>query len=140
MDRFGGRPFSPKYEALENRAAVLKALAGDSHGIALTGWVAGNKVAPSLRILPLSAQSDAQPYTPALADVSQGRYPLSSYLHLYVNARPGVPLEPFIKEYLRIALSEEGQALVRGQLNSEEGYVPLSPADLAAEREKLKKL
>ncbi len=140
MDRFGGLPFSTKYEALQNRVEVLKAVASDSHGIGLTGWVSGNKVAPALRILSLSQQPGGPAYSPALADVSQGHYPLSSYLHLYVNARSGNPLEPFIKEYLRIALSDEGQALVHAQMASEEGYVPLSPEDLATEREKLKDL
>lgn len=139
-DRFGARPFSPKYEALENRDAVLKALAGDSHGIALTGWAASNKAAPNLRIVALSEKPDGQAFGPGLKDVASGHYPLSSYLHLYINAKPGEPVEAFIKAYLALALSDEGQALVKKQTASAEGYVPLSAGDLAAEREKLKGL
>ena len=134
MDRFGGLPFSAHYEALDSVTAVQRAVATDSHGIGLTGWA---KADPALRIVPLSTKAGETAHGPALADVAAGAYPLSSYLHLFVNAAPGQPLEPFIKAYLRVALSDEGQALVRAQTASAEGYVPLSAADLASERRKL---
>lgn len=140
IDRFGGRPFSAHYEALGDRRAVLSALAGDSHGIAVTGWVSANTLAPALRIVPLSQTPQGPAYGPSLDAVAQGKYPLSSYMYLFVNAEPGKPLAPFIKAYLRLALSDEGQALIRGQVNSREGYVPLSPADLAEARAQLEGL
>lgn len=136
MDRFGGLPFSAHYEALDSVGAVLKAVASDSHGIGLVGWAKGSK----LRIVPLSVKAGEAAHGPGLEEVAAGAYPLSSYLHLYVNAASGKALEPFIKEYLRIALSDEGQALVRAQTASEEGYVPLSASDLAHERQKLERL
>lgn len=136
IDRFGGRPFSLHYEALDSVAEVLEAVAGDSHGIGLTGWSAADKISPGLRIVPLDAGRGAK--GPGLADVRRGEYPLSSYLHLLVSATPGQPLEPFIKDYLRLALSDDGQALVKAQMGSVEGYVPLSAEDLAREREKLR--
>lgn len=137
LQRFGGRPFSLHYEALDSVAEVLEAVAGDSHGIALTGWAAAEKIAPGLRIVPVSESASAPAYGPGLGDVASGHYPLSSSLHLLVNGQPGQPLEPFIKEYLRIALSDEGQALVRAQTATAEGYVPLSAEDLARERARL---
>lgn len=140
MDRFAGKPFSPRYEALNSVQDVLKAVASDPYGIGLTGWAAGEKIAPGLRIVPLSRSATEPAYSPALEDVAKGAYPLSAFLHLYVNAVPGQPLEPFIKAYLRLALSDEGQALVRQQTASAEGYVPLSAADLDRERRKLEAL
>ncbi|MDE1167246.1 MAG: substrate-binding domain-containing protein [Pseudomonas sp.] len=137
LDRFAGLPFSPHYEPLDNAAAVLKAVAGDSHGIGLTGWFAAGKLAPTLRIVPLSTKAGEPAHGPSLAEVGKGQYPLSSYLHLFVNAAPGQPLAPFIKQYLRLALSDEGQALVRAQTDSAEGYVPLDARQLAVERSKL---
>ncbi|WP_416424199.1 substrate-binding domain-containing protein [Pseudomonas sp. App30] len=136
MDRFGGRPFSPHYEALDSVGAVLKAVASDSHGIGLTGWANGAKLAPGLHIVPLASKAGEAAHGPALADVAAGAYPLSSYLHLFVGNAPA----PFIKAYLQMALSDEGQALVRAQTASAEGYVPLSAADLARERQKLREL
>jgi len=140
MDRFGGKPFSPHYEALDSVGAVLKAVATDSHGIGLVGWANSGTLAPGLRIVPLAAKPGEAARGPALEDVAAGAYPLSSYLHLFVNAAPGQRLEPFIKAYLAAALSDEGQALVRTQTASAEGYVPLSAQDLAQERRKLDSL
>ncbi|WP_226504552.1 substrate-binding domain-containing protein [Pseudomonas sp. MWU16-30317] len=140
MDRFGGLPFSVHYEALDSVAQVLKAVAGDSHGIALTGWASTGKLAPGLRLVALSTAPGQAAHGPAYDEVASGAYPLSSYLHLFVNATPGQPLEPFIKAYLQVALSDEGQALVRAQRDTAEGYVPLSAEELATEREKLKGL
>lgn len=140
MDRFGGLPFSLHYEALDSVAEVLEAVAGDSHGIALTGWANAGKLAPGVHLLALSGATGEAAHGPAYDEVASGAYPLSSYLHLFVNGAPGQPLEPFIKAYLQVALSDEGQALVRAQRDTAEGYVPLSPEDLATERQKLQGL
>lgn len=140
MDRFGGLPLSVHYEALDSVAEVLKAVAGDSHGIALSGWAHGGKLAPGLHLVAVSRKAGEPAYGPGYDAVASGAYPLSAYLHLYVNARPDQPLEPFIKAYLQVALSDEGQALIKAQRETAEGYVPLSARDLAIEREKLERL
>lgn len=140
MDRFAGQPWSLKYEALETREAVIAAVAADPYGIGLTGWVNAAKTSKEVRVLPLAAKSGEKAYGPDYASVAAGQYPLSAYLHLYVDAAPGQALEPFIKAYLAMALSPEGQAIVRGQKDSAEGYVPLSAEDLTAEKAKLPSL
>jgi phosphate transport system substrate-binding protein len=140
LDKLGGLPFAGKYEALSTREEVIAAVANDLYGIGLTGWVDATKTSTQVRVLPLAANAGEAFMTPAYEDVATGRYPLSSYLHLYVDQRPGQKLPPFIKEYLRMALSDEGQKLVREQRESEEGYVPLSAADLQKERKKLEAL
>lgn len=140
MDRFGGLPMSLHYEALDTVGEVLKAVAGDSHGIALTGWAHGGKLAPGLHLVALSRNAGQPAYGPGYDAVASGAYPLSAYLHLYVNARTGQPLEPFIKAYLQLALSDEGQELIKAQRDTAEGYVPLSADDLAIERKKLEGL
>lgn len=140
MDKFGGQPWSLKYEALPNREAVIAAVAADPYGIGLTGWVNAAKTSDNVRILPLAANAESKAYTPDYSNVAAGRYPLSAYLHLYVDAVPGQKLEPFIKAYLQMALSAEGQAIIQAQKDTEEGYVPLSAADLALEKAKLKAL
>lgn len=140
MDRFGGLPLSLHYEALDSVAEVLKAVAGDSHGIALTGWADGGKLAPGLHLVAVSRKAGEAAHGPDYDAVASGAYPLSAYLHLYVNARPGEPLEPFIKAYLQLALSDEGQALIKAQRDTTEGYVPLSGGDLAIERKKVQGL
>lgn len=140
MDKLGGKPFSAKYEALNSREEVIEAVTNDPYGIGLTGWVDASKTAKNVRVLPLAAKA-GQPFkSPDYTTVAAGEYPLSAFLHLYVNNPPGQKLPPFIKAYLQMALSDEGQNAVREQRDSEEGYVPLSAADLQKERRKLEGL
>ena len=53
--------------------------------------------------------------------MTSGKYPLSRFLYLYVNKAPGKPLDPLVKEYLKLILSKEGQEVV-----VKDGYLPLS--------------
>lgn len=138
--RFGGRPFAIKYEALPSREAVLRAVASDPFGIALLGWVDAIKTTSQVRVLPLAASTGGAFHTPAYDEVRRGQYPLSAAVQLYVNKAPGQPLDPLVREYLRLALSREGQDILARQRDTEEGYVPLSPQDLEQELAKLKAL
>lgn len=140
MRYFGGRPFSPRYEALSSREALIRAVAADPYGMALVGWMNAAAVSGGVRVLPLASGPGAAFHTPALDDVRRGLYPFSAPVQFYVNKAPGRQLEPLVLEYLRLALSDEGQGLVAAQTASEEGYVPLSPEDLRQERQKLEAL
>jgi len=63
-------------------------------------------------------------------NIRAGRYPLDRYLLIYV--RP--PVAPHVREFVRFALSREGQMAVAA---SPQGYLPLSAAQAAAELAKL---
>ncbi|CAN5317521.1 phosphate ABC transporter substrate-binding protein PstS [soil metagenome] len=130
---FRGQPFAAQYEALPSREAVLRAVAADPYGIGMVGWIDAAAVTPGLRVLPLAAARGEAFHGPSYEEVRRGLYPLSAAVQFYVDKRPGQPLDPLVREYLRLALSRDGQALVAKQTDSEEGYVPLSPADLARE-------
>jgi phosphate transport system substrate-binding protein len=65
-------------------------------------------------------------------NVMSGKYALWRYLYLYINTAPGKPLDPLVKEYVKLILSREGQEVV-----VKDGYDPL-PASVVAEE--LKKL
>jgi phosphate transport system substrate-binding protein len=135
--RLGDHPYAIKYEALGSREAVLRAVAEDPYGIALLGWVDAAKTTDQVRVLPLAARTGEPFHTPAWEDVRRGLYPLSAAVQLYVDKAPGKPLDPLVREYLRLALSPEGQAILATQKDSEEGYVPLSPDDLRVQRQML---
>ena len=64
-------------------------------------------------------------------------YPLTGSIRVYFNAAPGKPLEPWMREYMRLALSKEGQDLLKS-LAAENGYIALEPAKVVEELEKLK--
>lgn len=132
-----GRPFSLRYEALEKPADVLRALADDPYGIALLGFVDAASVSDAVRPLPIAARAGEPFVLPTYDVVKSGRYPFSAYLHIYVDREPGKPLDPFLKEYLRMVLSREGQSILANQKDTEEGYVPLAPQLIEAELKKL---
>jgi len=90
-------------------------------------------VTPNVKVVPLSAE-DGGPYiTPDLKNVYTHKYPLSRYVYIYVNRKPGAQLEPKIKEFLKMVLSRQGQDVV-----AKEGvYIPLQPEVVAQELRKL---
>jgi phosphate transport system substrate-binding protein len=65
-------------------------------------------------------------------DVKSGKYPLSRFLYIYINRAPGKPLDPIVKEYIKLILSKEGQEVV-----IKDGYLPLSAEIVKQELAKL---
>jgi len=127
-------PFASRYEALPKAADILAAVAGDVYGVALAGFADAAKLNPDVRLVPLARGAGA-PFADAAYDqVAAGRYPYVPYLRFYVNRGPGKPLDPFVREYLRMVLSPEGQAIIAAQKDAEDGYVPLDQAELARAR------
>ena len=58
---------------------------------------------------------------------------MSRFIYIYVNRRPGNPLDPKVKEFLKLALSKEGQEAV-----VKEGiFLPLAANIVDQERAKL---
>ena len=52
--------------------------------------------------------------TGSYEDVVSGKYPLARFLYLYVNKAPGKPLDPLVREFLKLVLSQR-RAGGRGQ-------------------------
>jgi phosphate transport system substrate-binding protein len=111
----------------EVAAAIMSALARDPDGIAFGN---GSYMTQDVKALGLSVDSVLSQFT--LDDIASGRYPLQRYLYIYVNRKPGLPLDPLMSEFLRFILSREGQSLV-----SKDGYLPLPPSIDAHELRKL---
>ena len=56
------------------------------------------------------AYTEAGPYTTgSFEDVLHRTYPLSRLIYLYAGTPPGSPIDPLAKEFIRVALSHEGQ-------------------------------
>ncbi len=130
-------PFTRRYEALPKGADIINALANDVYGIAFVPFIDAQALTTNVKVLPLAAKEGGPFADASYENVAAGRYPYSPHLHIYVNRAPGKPLDPFVKEYLRLVLSREGQAIIEAQKDSDEGYVPLSGSDLATELAKL---
>jgi phosphate transport system substrate-binding protein len=103
-------------------ASVVQGVTEDRFGVGYSGI--GYKTS-GVKALQL-AEKD-QYFDGAYANVTSGKYPLSRFLYLYVNKAPGKPLDPLVKEYLKLILSKEGQEVV-----VKDGYLPL-PSNLVKE-------
>jgi phosphate transport system substrate-binding protein len=130
----GGRPFDEQFTGLAESADVVREVGNDPLGI---GFAAMNRATPAVRVVPLSQAKGERPSRGTRADLIAGRYPLDRYLLIYVRIPPGGRLDPIARDYLRLALSPEGQqAIASGHL----GYLPLSAEEAAAERARLEAL
>lgn len=136
MMYMGKRQFTRNYESREKNVDVAKAVAQDPQGIAFIGFLDATTV-PGIRLLPLSYRAGEPAAGPSYENVAAGKYPYSPFMHMYVNRAPGKPMDPLVKEYLRLVLSKEGQAIIAAQKDTDEGYVPLSEVELAEELAKL---
>jgi phosphate transport system substrate-binding protein len=88
---------------------------------------------PNVKVVPLSQKDGGECVMPTLDTVYSHTYPLSRYVYIYVNRKPGTPLAPKVKEFLKMVLSQQGQDVV-----AKEGvYIPLQPEVV---KEELKKL
>jgi phosphate transport system substrate-binding protein len=88
---------------------------------------------PDVRVVPL-AEKDGDPFImPTIETVYNHTYPLSRYVYIYVNRKPGTPLEPKIKEFLKAVLSKQGQDVVA----AEGVFMPLLPEVVKEELAKL---
>ncbi len=110
-------------------ASVVQAVTASINSIGYSGI--GYKTS-GVKALAL-AKKEGKEYVEATAENAvRGNYPLSRYLYIYVNKHPNKPLDPLVKEFLKMVLSRIGQEVV-----VKDGYIPL-PARVA--RKELAKL
>ena len=73
-----------------------------------------------VKALALAKKDGDTYYGTGVSDVMSGNYPLARFLYVYVNKKPGEPLNPMIREFLKYAMSREGQEVV-----VKDGYLPI---------------
>ena len=87
---------------------------------------------PNAKIVAL-AQTDAGPFsTGTFEEIANRSYPLSRLIYLYLNSPPGTPPDPVAKEFIRVALSREGQQEV-----ARTAFLPLPASFVRESTEKL---
>jgi len=110
-------------------ASVVQGVTNDRYGIGYSGI--GYRTS-GVRIVPLTEKDGGALSEGSYDDVVAKKYPLARYLYLYVNKAPGKPLDPLIKEFLKLVYSREGQEVV-----VKDGYLPLTAAIVSEELRKL---
>jgi len=110
--------------------AVMQSVAADPAGIAYARF---DPEQPGVKAVAVSAAPGGPFVAGAFENVRNQSYPLARTVHIYLNRAPGRPLDPRVREFLRFALSREGQRIV-----AEDGHFLPLPPDLI--REELAKL
>lgn len=109
---------------------MLEDLAKDPDGIAFTGLQFTN---PGVKYLAIAEDAGGPYVTPSLLSTSDRTYPMVRSIYILLNRKPGAPVDPKLKEFLRYVLSRSGQEDVM----KEGDFLPLTPALL---QEQLRKL
>ena len=109
-------------------SAVVSSVANDLGGIGYSGI--GYKTA-DVKVVPLAKKGDK--YIDATPENAYaGKYPLSRFLWLSVNYRPGSQLDPLRLEFIRYVFSRQGQEVV-----AKDGYLPITARVAAKELAKV---
>jgi phosphate transport system substrate-binding protein len=111
-------------------ASVVEGVAHDIAGIGYSGI---GYATSGVRALPLSDKKGGHAEAANYQNVLSGKYPLSRMLYIYVAKKPGQPLPKVVEEFLKFALSREGQEIV-----VKDGYDPLTAQMIAAQLKSLK--
>jgi phosphate transport system substrate-binding protein len=130
-DKWGLAHNARNYQMLSTYADVTRKVSQDPAGIGITAL---NRATPDVKVVGVTAGDWGDPLYGSRDDVRSGRYPFDRFLYVYVRRLPGQPLDPFVKEYLRMVLSKEGQEAIAADAK---GYLPLNAAELAGELAKL---
>lgn len=125
-------PSDKSAQRLGVRSMLANELARDRHGIAWTIMPQAKGI-PGLRAVPLARRVGEPFIMPSEATFRDRSYPLVRSIYIYLNRKPGAPVEPRLREFLRFILSAQGQDIVADG----SGFLPLPAAYVAAERAKL---
>lgn len=107
-------------------------VAADKYAIAYTGLAWDDN--PKTKVLKLSATPNGPFHAATFDEVAAQTYPLSRVIYIFVNKAPGKPLNPVLEEFLRFALSRQGQEdVVKDAI-----FTPLPPALDAKQIDKLR--
>jgi phosphate transport system substrate-binding protein len=120
----------PDGEVINAGTYILDAVAKDPDAIGFANLLFEN---PSVKQVALAAENGS-PYVTASPESAWRRdYPLTRYSTVYVNRRPGQPLDPKVAEFLRYILSREGvEAVIK-----DKAFLPLHPKVVSEELQKL---
>lgn len=105
-------------------SAVVQGISSDEQGIGYSGI---GYVTSGVKTLSLAEKSGQKAVSPSYENCINGKYPLSRYLLIYVNKKPGEPLDTLTREFIKFIVSKDGQEIV-----TKDGYYPI-PAKVSAD-------
>ncbi len=85
-----------------------------------------------VKAVPIAAKQGDECHPATAEQAYSGKYPLSRFLYIYVNKAPNKPLDPLVKEFVKMILSKDGQEGV-----VKDGYFPIPATVVDAELKKI---
>jgi len=110
--------------------AIAQGVAADPYAIGYTGLTS---VIDGTKALAVANNEKGPYYKGSFQEVVDQKYPLSRVIYIYLNRKPGEPLDPKIREFLKFILSEQGQQ----DVVKEGVFLPLTPQIVKEELAKL---
>ena len=111
---------------------VTQAIANDRLAI---GYAAYGSMTHGVKPLAIAIKARYPYYMPNWETISQGDYPLTRFLYLYVNKAPNTRLPTLIQEFLKFAFSTAGQKVVITQ-----GAIPLPAGVIGQELQAIREV
>ena len=105
-------------------ASVVQGITVDRYAIGYSGI---GYATAGVRAVPLAEKEGGKCVEATAYNSYAGTYPLARFLYVYVNTAPGKALDPLTREFLKLALSKDGQQDV-----VKDGYFPV-PSTVAKE-------
>ena len=114
----GNGDYKPSVKEQPGSSSVVQGVASDAPGIGYSGI---GYLTADVCAVPLAHDSGSDPIPATPEYAYTGEYPLSRFLYVYVNRRPGSELDPLRREFVRYMFSTEGQEDV-----IKDGYYPIT--------------
>ncbi|MFN2372045.1 MAG: PstS family phosphate ABC transporter substrate-binding protein [Candidatus Krumholzibacteriia bacterium] len=118
--------FKDEVKEQPGSSSVVQGVASDKYAIGYSGI---GYITPDVRAVPLSDETGkVSEFVAAEAENAySGDFPLSRFLYVYINHKPGSKLDDLRAEFVRFVFSQQGQEVV-----VKDGYLPV-PAAVARE-------
>jgi len=113
---FGG-DFKPSINEQPGSSSVVQGVTESLNGIGYSGI--GYQTS-GVRAIPLARDENSNMAAPTADNAASGDYPLARYLYVYINKHPNRPLDPMMREFVKMLYSKTGQEVVH-----RDGFVPL---------------
>lgn len=109
--------FKPGVNEQPGSASVVQSVGTSVNAIGYSGI---GYITSSVRPVPLAKKEGGEFVEATAENAVAGKYPLSRFLVIYVNKAPNKPLEPMVREFIKMVLSKQGQ-----EVTVKDGYFPL---------------
>lgn len=115
-----GGDFRASINEQPGSSSVVQGVSESINGIGYSGI---GYTTSGVRAVPLAFDDNSEAVAPTPENASNGTYPLSRYLFIYINKHPNRELDPVTREFIKMVYSKQGQEVVE-----RDGFVTLPAA------------